>query len=488
MEPETVEQLGAELKTHAATIESLEAAVSKPDASAEDIARFDEATAKFAEVKGRYDALRAQLDNATLAGERAKRAKEIRDQTDKFNAETIQNPNWGREQRRTHDRMASDEGFYQDTVATAVNAWATAGLGEGFNDEQKQACITTRINPAKPRLDPGAVFNPRQLRHMAMCALQATGSMANLDGAGYGAATGYADSRDNAALGFTNRGPEFIQQVATTMITYGGIMNAPITIETADHLAEIVETYVTDQVEGRQIGEGQTIGTNQNPTSKNLIWKYWKFTSDDITISDEQLQATRLVVPGWVWTQLGERLGRKFARDLTNGEAIVNPQGITVAATKGGKYFTSLTTNVIGYDDLHSGLPFAIDEVFRSSPAVGWMMSEPVMQYLMRMKDLEGRPMLNWGWEGMNRLRTLEGRPVYVNRNMITTYATTQKPILYGDYSKFKVVFRNSMIPTLIRDETTLRREGKTIFTALSLMDSRLVDYGNCPIAELRIL
>ena len=127
--------------------------------------------------------------------------------------------------------------------------------------------------------------------------------------------------------------------------------------------------------------------------------------------------------------------------------------------------------------------------MFRSGPGVGFMMSEPVLALLMNLKDLEGRPMFNIGWEGQGhtRIPTLDGFPVYVNREMITTYATGQKPILFGDFSFFKVVFRESPIPTLIRDETTSRRELKVIFTALINGDSRLQDYGNCPVAELRI-
>lgn len=488
--PKTTQELHAEVQASAKTIASLKDAVAKPDCDPAVIEQFDEACAKHDEAKSAYLQSKASEDNATAAADRAKRAAEIEDWTGKFQTDTIQNPNYGREHRRAHDRMANDPEYRDDVTSMSLAAWGMGAMPTEIDADQREACKATAVNPFADRVNLAKVFGTRQSNRYFADAIRRSGSGAKFiaDGAGYQAAVGYADSRDDTVLGLTNRAPRFVEEIATTMITFGGILNAPITIMVEDHYEDVVETYVTDQTTGRQIGEGMDIGTNVNPSNASLTWKNWDYTSDDVIVTNRQIERSRANLPSWIFPQLGERLGRRLSIEFTNGAGAINPHGIVPAVTAGGKYFTSATTAVIGYDDLHAGLPFAIDEAYRNSPSVGWMMNEPIMQYLMRMKDLEGRPMLNWGWEGNNKSRTLEGQKVNINRNMITTYAQNHKPIIYGDFSYYVVIYRISALPTLIRDDTTYRRQLKTAFTALVNADGRLRNHGNCPLAELRIV
>lgn len=485
---EVLENLRDQIKTVSVEVESIEPQVSKADCPADVIARFDELTAKYGELTTQYRQREADVTTSEQVNDRAKRAREIADFGKKFEQDTFRNPNWNKSQTRQVAIYQDRADTFTQDLGIAVAAWANGSEPRELDEEQLRVCKQLGVNPAAKKFEAGKVMNRIDMHRISEKLLETKGyGRASYSADGFSTAIGYADSRDETVLGLTNRAPTFVATIATNMITYGGILQSPISIETVQDYEDIIETYTNDQIVGAQIGEGQTIGTNQNPSDGQIIWKNWDYTSQDVTISQRQLKRSRMELPGWVSEQLGERLGRRMSKDLSNGTGATQPYGIVPSTIAGLKNFTSLTVGAITYDDLHSGLTFAIDPIFRNGPGVGFMMSEPIMQYLMRIKDSYGRPMFNWGWEGGNKIRTLEGYPVYVNREMITTRATGDKPILFGDFSKFKVVFRESMIPTLIRDETTSRRQLLVIFTALVNFDARLRDYGNCPTGYITI-
>jgi len=484
-----LEELSDKIKDVGGRVESIESKISSPDCPKETLEEFDGLTAQYEELTTKYRQREAEVTTSEDVNDRVKRARDIADATKKFQQDTFRNPNWNRNQQTRQlatyvdrpERHCADMGM-------AVAAWAMGFDPRAIDAEQIEACKRLGVNPAEKRFAPAQAMQRVEQYRISEEVLKMRGfGRASFSGEGFSTALGYADSRDETVLALTNRAPTFVATIATNMITYGGIMQSPISIETVGDYEDIIETYTNDQVVGRQIGEGQTIGANQNPTSGQITWKNWDYTSDDVTISQRQLRRTRMELPSWVSDQLGERLGRRISKDLSNGTGATQPYGIVAAAIAGARSVASLSAGAITYDDIHSSLTFGVDPVFRNNPGSGFMMSEDIMKYLMRIKDSYGRPMFNWGWEGGNKIRTLEGYPVFVNREMITTRATGDKPILFGDISKYKVVFRDSMIPTLIRDETTNRRVLTVIFTALVNFDAQLRNYGNCPLCYLQI-
>lgn len=484
-----LEELQSELKAANATIQTLAPEATKEDAPKEVLEQFDAAIAKHDELSARFKAQQESQEAKEQRAMRQARATEIAEWTGKFEQDTLRNPAYGRQQAKLAEKYRNEPDTYRADVDMAIAAWTLGSTPADLPTDMVEAAKRVNVNPAAKALKPNAYIRQDVQAAVMSQALRANDGRASFRSNSFEAAiTTYADSRDDSVLGLTNRAPSFVQQIATTMISYGGILKAPISIETVQDYEDIIETYLTDQNTGRQIGEANTIGTNVNPTNGQIIWKNWDYTSDDITVTERQLKRSRMELPSWIAEALGERLGRTTSDALSDGAGAANPHGIIPATIAGGKVYTTLVTNVIGLDDIHSGMPFAIDEIFRSGSAVGWMMSEPNLQYLMTIKDTTGQPIFNIGFEGNSRLRTLEGWPVYVNREMITTHATTNKPILFGDFSRYKVVYRESAIPTLIRDETTNRRTLKVIFTALVNFDARLRDYGNCPIGYMAIL
>lgn len=488
MAKELLDQLSAEMKSHADVMTSLADAVAKPDASPDDLAKFDEAQAKFQEVQAKHKEADAKYTDAAAREDRVKAAKLAAEYQTKFDDDTFRSPSYTRKMAKVSEQHRRDPAAFNRAANMAFSAWTLGGDPSTIPAEFVAACKDVGINPAATRFEASQLVSRDVCDEIIARALAAHGGRASYQGSGFGAAypTTYADSRDDTTLGLTNQAPTFLATIANNMVTYGGILKAPISVETVQDFEDIIETFVSDQNTGRQIGEGQPIGTNINPTDGAIVWKAFDYTSDDIIVTERQLERSRAGLPGWIGEALGERLGRRISIELTDGLGATNPHGIVKAAIAGGKsYTTTATTPAIGFDDIHSGMTYAIDEAYRTGPGVGWMMSEAIMRYLQTIKDLEGRPMFEWGWEGMGGRRTLEGYPVYINRQMITTHAQAQNPILFGDFSKYKVYFRKSAVPTLIRDDTTGRRELKTYFTSLITMDARLRDYGNCPVAYM---
>jgi HK97 family phage major capsid protein len=480
VDPQELQKL---LKEQAATVQSLAEKANAPDAAKDTVEQFEAAVAKFDEYKQKLDEFNATHEANEQRKLREARAKEIAEYSAKFEQDTLRAPNYNRQQARTQSRYRSDENAFASDFNLAMAAWAQASEPESIDPVCLEAAKRIGINPASRRFDHTAALAQLGANSFFGSILRERGNP-NFHQSGFGAVTTYADSRDDAVLGLTNRMPSFVATIGRNMVTYGGILTAPITVEVTADYEDLIETFVSDLNTGRQIGEGQTIGTNVNPTDGNIVWKAFDYTSDDVKITTRQLQRSRMDLPTWIGEVLGERLGRRASIDLTDGLGAVNPHGILKATIAGAKSFTTASSGAIGYDDIRQ-MPYTIDEAFRSGPGVGWMMSEAIMIYLMSIKDSEGRPMFEWGWEGQQNRRTLDGYPVFLNRQMTASHAAATNPIIFGMFPRYKVRYCGSALPTLIRDETTDARELKVIFTAISTYDARLRDYGNCPLCYM---
>jgi HK97 family phage major capsid protein len=290
--------------------------------------------------------------------------------------------------------------------------------------------------------------------------------------------TPYLDSRVPDGAGILNGPQLFFAGLERNVISYGGVLNSSVTIRTVPGYQTQTQNFADDQAEGRQIGEGRPIGVPKNPTFGDISWGAWDYTSDDVIVTERQLEMSQYNLSGLISDIQGERLGRILARKFTWGKGAGEPLGIVEAAKRGGKLVTSVANNALSNDDLVD-LQFVVDQAFADGPGVGYMMHPTTLGMLMKAKDLQGRPYFNIGQEESQtgirtRRRTLNGYPVYLNYQMPVWAAAAVAVILFGDISKYEVVRRGTGAPRLIRDDTTLRRELKTIFTTILTADANL--------------
>lgn len=448
---------------------------------------YESLRAKVEEAKRREDSETARQARRAAAGGAVDAARE-------FDRTFIRNRNYDPTRSGTSGKLIGRAPEYGNDLQTALATWvrsSSSRTARGITDDDREACARLAINPH------GAEFEAPEgmeadyegyLRHL--CASR--GNMLYLD-QGYGngmqpgAITGYPylDSRVPEGAGFTNQPPSVFGRLETNVITYGGIFSAPITVRVVGGFEPIVQDFTDDQYEGYQIGEGHPIGEGRNPKFGQVRWDAYDYTSGSVIATERQLDVSRYNLPDFFQDMLGERIGRTLARKLTWGTGSAEPMGLATAAMKGGKIMETAAAGVVDEDDI-AALEYSLDEYHASGPGVGWMMNRSTLLTLEKLKDLSGRPLFNLGLETTTNRRVLRNRPIYINYQM-PSIATAKVPILFGDFSRYVVIRRRSGIPRLIRDSVTLASELKVAFTAIITLDGKLRDYGNSPVAGLKI-
>lgn len=484
-----MEELLGQFKAVNDELQAAALAANADDATPEAIEKYNDVAARAADVQKEIEVQRNKHETAAHRVDREKYARQMAEYRERFELDTIQAPNYNRAAAKQARSYAANPDNLQRDISVAAAAWSHGGTPENLTQEEVDACKRAGINPANPTLNLRATIGKQGVAAM-LGAFRHAGSKANFTSEMYEAVADYFDSREDSTLGLTNRAPGFINDIARKMVSYGGILNAPVTVTTTADFEDLIETWTDDaQRKGRQLGEGASIGTKTVATSHRIVWKSFDYTSDSYVVTNRQLERTRLNFPTFVSDNLGERLGRIMSEHLNSGNAATQPEGLLTAVVNGGKQVLSGTADQIVVDDIRK-LVYTVDEMFADGPSVGFMMNRRTMLYLMQLKDSELRPYFNFGVEENGRSRTLDGYPVYSNYEMVA-YAggesTGQRPIIFGDFSKFVVRYCGSAVPVLIRDDTTFRDELKTKFTALVNFDSRLRDYGNCPLSYLQI-
>lgn len=463
----------------------------KYEPTAEETAKFDELHGKVTSLQEKISGIQSKMGSEREKNDRLNHFKAVRETQAKIDEFTYRAPN----DEATYRGADQNQDF-----AVALAAWSHLGcVGADVNVTQAEVDAGRRlgVNVAATQF---RITNPDVLRS-ATRGLARTYARFNSQGISkatlmmendyLGAETDAMDSRVPERAGYLNRYPEVLSTLEMNMVAYGGILTAPITIMVTEHYEDVIESYGDDTTHsGRQIGEGQTIGTTLNPNFGNITWKAWDYTSDDILVNNRQLERSRYNLPSYIPTWLGVRLGRIQGTDLTTGTGANKPQGILTASTAMGTYTTSAVTAVVGYDDLVN-TQAQLDPAMWNLPSTGWMMHPKALPLLKLIKDGIGNPILNLGKEG-SRIATLMGDPIYWNNAMTAptsgAWVTTNKAAIHGDLSRYVVRRAGGGIPVLIRDETTNRRTLQTIFTALINLDGRVRDYGTNPFGELRVL
>ena len=118
----------------------------------------------------------------------------------------------------------------------------------------------------------------------------------------------------------------------------------------------------------------------------------------------------------------------------TSGQVPVIATG---SATNTGGMETGADT--IGSEDL-ANIYFSVSEAYRKSPSCGWLVNDATLQYLSKLLDKMGRPVLSV-IDGRN---TIMGKPVY-NSPSMPDMGASKVSVIFGDFSY--VVVRNAVDP-----------------------------------------
>ena len=227
---------------------------------------------------------------------------------------------------------------------------------------------------------------------------------------------------------------------------------------------------------GVLLAEETTIGTTVNPTVSIKTFYAYKMSSKLIQISPELLQDSAFDMAAEIGRMLGERIGRCECTYYTTGTGSSQPSGCVTGATAGN---TTASATAITADEIID-LIHTIDASYRQGAA--FMMHDTVLSYIRKLKDGNGvylwQPGMTFGKPDM-----IFGYPVYINTAMSSTITATDKTMMFGQWSKFKIRdVAQIRLRRLVERYADTDQEG---FVAFHRTDSGLLDAGTHPLKYL---
>ncbi len=278
-------------------------------------------------------------------------------------------------------------------------------------------------------------------------------------------------------------GDTFIQSLEMAMLAYGGVLKVADILRTNTAAPLRWPTFDDTANTGAQLGEATQVsnpdGTGAQPTIGQITWNAYKFTSDALDVSHELLRDTPFDLASIVGGMLGMRLGRIQASKYATGSGANTAKGIVTAATLG---VTAASATAIAFDEIID-LEHSIDPSRRSLPGVGYMFHDTILKALRKLKDGAGRYLWQAG-ANTGAPDTLNARPYVTCQEMASSIATTNKTILFGQLSQYKVRMVNSV--RLYRLTERGRMKDVDQFVAFVEADGNLLNAGDNPVKYLQ--
>lgn len=181
--------------------------------------------------------------------------------------------------------------------------------------------------------------------------------------------------------------------------------------------------------------------------------------------SNELLQDTGINLEAEINNILAERIGRSEAAAFATGTGSSQPEGVVTGSSAG---VTSASATAIALSDI-VGLMGSLDWAYQTNAA--FMMHQAIWFSILKLVDSQSRPLIADTING-NQPK-LYGYPVIINNNMASTIATTNKTILFGDFSKF--IIRDAGDFELRRLDELYANQYATGFLAVGRRDSKVM-------------
>lgn len=192
----------------------------------------------------------------------------------------------------------------------------------------------------------------------------------------------------------------------------------------------------------------------------------YKYSSKLVNVSIELMQDSIVDIPKLLGDLLGERLGRIQADHFSTGTGSSQPQGLVTGASAG---VTAASATAIAVNDL-LGLVHSLDRAYR--PDAKFMMHDSVLLAVRKLQDTLGRPIFSESYI-VGEPDRLFGYPVIINNSMASSIATTNKTVLFGDFSKY--VIRDALDVQVVRLDERYAEYGQVAFTAFLRSDAKVL-------------
>ena len=216
-------------------------------------------------------------------------------------------------------------------------------------------------------------------------------------------------------------------------------------------------------------------GTTTDPAFGEIVMNAYTFNTNVFPVSLELLQDSELPISAIVSEALGERLGRAINTTCTAGDGTNKATGVSIGATVKGADAKDVDGTASATEWHYASLVdllHSVDIAYRRSPKAGFMMNDDSAAICHKMVDGNNHPIWQPSVVAGQPDRIL-GYPVWINNDMPAP-TTGKKPVLFGDFSKYKL--------RMVKDVTVLVARERLIeklavgFYAFARWDGKLVN------------
>ena len=172
---------------------------------------------------------------------------------------------------------------------------------------------------------------------------------------------------------------------------------------------------------------------------------------------------------------------RGIGADLATGSGIGAPQGVLTGAVDSGVQLDPTITNDVSdtLNDAFQNAYFSVNRVYRASPNCAWAMNDVTYQWIRKLSDKQGRPLLNIKKDK----ETLMGKPVLISPTIPSFQSSVSDgKILFGDFSHYVVRVSQLRIQRALQAAGYVDK-GLALYTAQMRADAIVFDPtgGNTP-------
>jgi HK97 family phage major capsid protein len=196
-----------------------------------------------------------------------------------------------------------------------------------------------------------------------------------------------------------------------------------------------------------------------------------------VKVSKQLLQDEEVNLIGYLTELLGQRIARATNAALTTGDGSSKPNGIITAATVGK---TAASATAITHEELID-LYYSVDPAYRMGQSCYYMMNDAV-HAAVRKLGLTAAENFNPITFSEDGTMFILGKEVKINQDMVSSIATGNKTILFGDFSGYAVRVAGGI--NVLRMDERYADELNVGFIAYKRVDGDLISAG----APLKVL
>lgn len=421
----------------------------KRDFTAEELPNWEKANAD-------YNSLTRSIELAERA-EQVTREQEADIQQAEERSETRQLPGRGdfngKQREEAEEKETRDQGPTEEDRALALQAWLRSSADMDLESKHVRAASVCGIRPHGKRIDFKFRRDVRTMKREFRALSAVLGSAGG------------------------NTVPEgFVNSLERAMLQFGGMRGVADTMRTSSGNPMPWPTVNDTGNTGALLGENTAV-SDQDIAFSQVIFYAHKYSSKQVKVPVELLEDSAFDMASEIGSILGERLGRITNTHFTTGSGANQPRGIVTAATLG---VTAASATAITLDEVLN-LIHSVDPAYRVN--AGMMMHDAVLLHIRKLKSGDGQYLWTAGTQAGEPDR-IWGYPLTINQDMASSVATTNKTILYGQLSKYKI--RDVSGFRLLRLNERYADSDQVGFLAFMRCDGNLLDAGVAPVKYLQ--